>query len=214
LDGCASKAEKPAAQADEERARLAARLEAARWPVDDPPLPRSDGEARDYADLLVATAVGDPGPMVEAASRFRERHPARDFPGAAAYAVAVARDLGGHRDEARTALAALAHDGQGDAARHAADLLASSDYDRLGAFDDAQRRHGREMVRWVLLGGGMDGRSAVYGATQLGAQGVAAAESLGIFNVIGMATRAWQAWRKDPISNQAIIDQGEELLAR
>jgi hypothetical protein len=43
---------------------------------------------------------------------------------------------------------------------------------------------------------------------------VQAAESFGIFNVIGMVTRAWSAWRKDPASNQAIIDEGEQFLAR
>jgi hypothetical protein len=60
----------------------------------------------------------------------------------------------------------------------------------------------------------MDGRTALYGAVHLGAQGVSAAQSLGIFNVIGVLTRAWQAWRKDPVSNQSIIDRGEEVLAR
>src|SRR5439155_1734337 len=58
------------------------------------------------------------------------------------------------------------------------------------------------------------GRTAVYNAAQLGATGMQAAESLGIVNVIGVLTRAWQAWRHDPVSNQAIIDRGEELLAR
>ena len=32
--------------------------------------------------------------------------------------------------------------------------------------------------------------------------------------MIGVATRAWQAWRKDPVSNQGIIDRGETFLAR
>src|SRR5207249_4672243 len=60
----------------------------------------------------------------------------------------------------------------------------------------------------------MDGRNALYTASQFGAQGAQAAESFGIFNVIGLLTRAWQAWRHDPVSNQAIIDRGEAFLAR
>src|SRR5207248_1035649 len=41
-----------------------------------------------------------------------------------------------------------------------------------------------------------------------------AAESFGIFNLLGVLTRAWSAWRRDPVSNQAIIDRGEAFLAR
>src|SRR2546430_13599622 len=60
----------------------------------------------------------------------------------------------------------------------------------------------------------MDARNALYPASQFGAQGAQAAESFGIFNVIGLLTRAWQAWRHDPVSNQAIIDRREAFLAR
>src|SRR5262249_24920857 len=81
------------------------------------------------------------------------------------------------------------------------------------AMDAAERRHTRNVAKYVLLGG-VDGRSAVYTAAQLGARGVEGAQSLGIVNVIGIAARAWQAWRKDPVSNQEIIDRGEEILAR
>jgi hypothetical protein len=60
----------------------------------------------------------------------------------------------------------------------------------------------------------MNGRNALYTATSFAAQGVQAAESVGIFNIVGIVTRAWTAWRKDPASNQAIIDEGEQFLAR
>jgi hypothetical protein len=79
---------------------------------------------------------------------------------------------------------------------------------------DAERRHSRDTARYVLLGGQLDGRTALYSASHFGAEGMRAAQSFGIFNVIGVATRAWQAWRKDPVSNQAIIDRGEAYLAR
>src|SRR5207247_9603472 len=46
------------------------------------------------------------------------------------------------------------------------------------------------------------------------APGAEAAGWFGIFNVIGLLTRAWQAWRHDPVSNQVIIDRGEAFLAR
>src|SRR5262249_24570639 len=46
------------------------------------------------------------------------------------------------------------------------------------------------------------------------AEGARAAESFGIFNVIGVVSRAWQVWRHDPASNQGIIERGEVFLAR
>ncbi|HJQ83290.1 MAG TPA: hypothetical protein VKA21_04395, partial [Candidatus Binatia bacterium] len=192
----------------------AAREEAGRWPVDDPPRPAHDGERRDYEDVLVATALGEPGGIVETASRFRERHDDSAFAPSALYALAVARDLGGHAEPARQALVALASDADTSAGRHAKALLASPDYSRLDAIRDAERRHARDTARWVLLGGRLDGRTALHTAAQFGAQGVSAAQSFGIFNVIGVVTRAWQAWRRDPVSNQAIIDRGEQFLAR
>src|SRR5206468_6650470 len=97
--------------------------------------------------------------------------------------------------------------------RHAAAVLASADYDRLDALHQAERHHTRDRLRYVFLGS-YDGRTALYGASKLGAGGLRAAQSLGLFNVIGVVTRAWQAWRHDPVSNQGIIDRGEELLAR
>src|SRR5262249_36743598 len=131
----------------------------------------------------------------------------------ATLSIAVARDLGGHGDEARDALARLARRDDG-AGRAAAVMLATPRFDRLSTLGDAERRHGRDVAEYVLVGGGPSGRSLLYTASQFGAQGVQAAESLGIFNVIGLLSRAWGAWRHDPASNQAIIDEGERFLAR
>src|SRR4029077_11322998 len=155
----------------------------------------------------------NPGPMVQEARRYQERYEDSPLTPSAGYVLAVARHLAGHREEGRSVLADVAHD-DSSVGRHAAAILASRDYDQLDALHDAESHHARDTVRYVLLGGNLDGRTAVYAATQLGAGGLQAAQSLGIFNVIGVLTRAWQAWRHDPVSNQAIIDRGEELLAR
>jgi len=214
LDGCAERAEETDEEVTAARARHLAREEAGRWPVDDPPRPTPGPETLDYEALLVATVLGEPGAMIEAASRFRAHHGESPFTPTASYIVAVARDLAGHREDARTALAELAGDDDSSAGRHAAALLASTDYSALDALSAAERQHARDTARYVLLGGRMDGRTALYSAAHLGTEGVRAAESLGILNVIGVVSRAWQTWRKDPISNQTIIDRGEELLAR
>src|SRR5207247_1052827 len=130
----------------------------------------------------------------------------------AARGAAGAGGRAGHRDAGRTGLADLAGDHGASAGRHAAAVLGSADYSALDAIREAERRHARDTARYVLLGGRMDGRNALYTASQFGAQGAQAAESFGIFNVIGLLTRAWQAWRHDPVSNQAIIDRGEAFL--
>ena len=152
--------------------------------------------------------------MIEAASRFTQRHDDSDLAPPARYVVAVARALAGHHDEAKAALEDLARDKHSSAGRAAAGALASIEFTRVDAVAAAERRHFRDTLRYVFLGGQMDGRSAIRSGTQLAAQGLQAAESLGVVNVIGVLTRAWTAWRKDPVSNQAIIDQGEQFLAR
>src|SRR5262249_15377895 len=134
------------------------------------------------------------------------------FTPGARYVIAVARDLAGHHEESRTALADLAHDKGTEAGRHAAALVASPDFNRLGAIDEAERRHTRDTLKYVFLGGQLDGRTAVHTAAAFGAQGLQAAQSFGAVNVIGMLSRAWTAWRHDPVSNQTIIDRGEEFL--
>lgn len=206
-----------AATSQERLARLrnerAAREEAARWPVDEPPAPEPD-ETEDHYALVAAVALGDPAAMAEAGNRFLARHEDSALAPGVRYAVAVARDLGGHRELARDAVTALARDHRSDAGRHAAALAASPEWNRLGALADAESAHSRDVARYVLLGRQMDGRTALYSALQIGADSVRGAQSFGIFNVIGLATRAWSAWRKDPASNQAIIDRGEDFLAR
>jgi tetratricopeptide (TPR) repeat protein len=147
-----------------------------------------------------------------AAQRFQQSHPDSGLSPGARLVVAAARDLAGRRPEARAALEELSDD-DARVGQVAQGILAGPAFGQLDALRAAERRHTREVVKYVLLGG-VDGRSALYTAAQLGASGAQAAQSLGIVNVLGIATRAWQAWRHDPVSNQEIIDRGEELLAR
>ncbi len=214
LEGCAAKAASPLDRLRTALARRAAREEAGRWPVDDPPVPRAD-EAADYSTLVRAVAAGDPGALGAVANRFVAAHPESPFAPGARYAVALARDRSGHREAAREALAELARDRDTAVGREAAARLDSPEWNRLAELDAAERQHARDVARYVLFGGGLlDGRSALYGAVQLGTQGVQAAQTLGLANLLGIATRAWHAWWHDPASNQAIIDRGEEFLAR
>src|SRR5207253_6913859 len=117
---------------------------------------------------------------------------------------AVARDLAGHRGAGRAALEELAGNRSSSAGRHAAAVLASADYSALDAIRDAERHHARDTARYVLLGGRVDGRNALYTASQFGTEGAHAAESLGTFNLLGVLTRARHACRHDPAPNEAI----------
>lgn len=212
LDGCAEEADEPLDDLAEAMARRSTAEEAARWPAHDTIQPSSGLEADDYHAVAVATALGDPQAMMASSQQFQSAHPDSPLVPGARLSAVVARDMSGHRVEARDSLADLADDDSG-VGRQATALLASPEFNRLDALDDAESRHTREVAKYVLLGG-TDGRSALYGAMQLGAQGAQAAQSLGIFNMIGVATRAWKAWRNDPASNDEIIQRGEELLAR
>lgn len=212
LDGCDDDMEKPREQLAEALARDAAGRERAGWPADEPRLPTSPEEQAAWERLLQASVTGNSADMRASAQRLLAANDDGPLAPGAQLALAVAQDRSGHRPEARDTLEDIAGDDSGSA-RIAAAALESPDYARLAGLDAAETQHSREVAKYVLLGG-MDGRSALYGAAQIGAQGVDAAQSFGILNFVGMATRAWQAWRSDPASNQEIIDRGEQFLAR
>lgn len=212
LDGCAAEARKPLEELLEKMAARGAEEEAGRWPVPEPVRPADPGAARAYEALTRAMAAGDGHEMMVAAQALLGEHPDDPVAPGAQLAIGVARDLGGHRDDAREALERAADDDSGPG-RLASAMLDDPRFAPLDAMNAAERAHDGDVARYVLLGG-VSGRSALYGAAQLGAQGSQAAQSLGIFNVIGLATRGWRAWRNDPASNDGIIERGEELLAR
>lgn len=212
LPDCADRTKKPQERLAETLAKRAAAEEAALWPADDLILPAGSLEADDYEALARTTVLGEPDAMMAAAQRFTQSHPHSGLSPGARLVVAEARDLAGRRPEARAALEELSDD-DSRVGKVAQGILEGPDFGQLDALRAAERRHTRDVVKYVLVGG-VDGRSALYTAAQLGASGAQGAQSLGIVNVLGIATRAWQAWRHDPVSNQEIIDRGEELLAR
>jgi len=212
LPDCADRVRKPQNRLAEKMAKRAAAEEAALWPADNVILPAGSLEAEDYEVLARATVMGEPDAMMAAAQRFTRSHPDSGLSPGARLVVAEARDLAGRRPEARDSLEDLSDD-DSRVGKVAQGILEGPDFGQLDALRAAERRHTRDVLKYVLLGG-VDGRSAIYTAAQFGASGAQAAQSLGIVNVLGIATRAWQAWRHDPVSNQEIIDRGEELLAR
>ncbi len=212
LPTCSERAAKPERRLAGALAKRGAAAEASRWPADDLVEPTNRLEALDWEALARATVAGEPGGMITTAQRFTTAHPDSRLAPGALLVAAMSHDLVGRRPEARTAFERLAGDDT-SAGLAARTILDGPDFGQIDAIRAAERRHGREVIRYVVLGG-TSGRTALYTAAQLGASGAQAAQSLGIVNLLGVATRAWQAWRKDPASNQEIIDRGEEFLAR
>jgi len=97
--------------------------------------------------------------------------------------------------------------------RYAAGLLDGPGFGDAAALAAAERRHRAGVARFVALGG-VSGTTSLKSAAHLAAYGAAGAQSLGIGNAIGMLARAYRAWRRDPVPNDAIIARGEEYLAR
>lgn len=214
-EGCQPKTEKLQRKLGDAQAARAKREYDGLWPVVDPPTPATaGGEADDYYALAVATVAGTPIEAASEAKRFQERHEDSPFITSARFAQGVAQSRNGDRVQARDTLAEVADDDDTAIGRQVAALLETPEYNRLDAIRVAERKHSTDVAKFILVGDGVDGRSALYTATQFGAASVQAAESFGIFNAIGILTRAWRAWRSDPTSNQEIIDRGEEFLAR
>src|SRR6185369_3241988 len=139
----------------------------------------SPSERESYHALAAATVLGDPARMMASAQAFTQQNPDSDHQPGATLVVAVARDLAGHRAGAESALEDIASKKTGPG-RVAIAMLETPRFKGVDGMSSAERRHSRDVAEYVLVGGGLDGRTVLYTATQLGAQGVAAAESFGV----------------------------------
>jgi hypothetical protein len=209
VDGCAERGRRPIEKATALRTERDAREESGALAGRRPATGRSATSCADYHDLLVATALADPGAIIGAASRFRARHataPSTPPPSTRSPSPATSR---ASRRGARALVTVAARTTRARAARPRA-VLASPDYD--GSTRSARPSASTRATPRATSSSAAARRThrALHGEP-LRRRGLRAAQSFGIFNVIGVATRAWQAWRKDPVSNQAIIDRGEDV---
>ena len=198
----------------EARVDAAARAaEAQRWPVHDVARPATAEGWQAYGAVAAAIVRRDPGRIEQAAGRLLASDEDGPFAPGARLALALARHVGGDEPGADALLGTVA--GSDDSAgRAAAGLQAAGRRGRQEALAAAQRQHSRDVMRYVVLGPRLVGRSAVHGAARLAAYGAAGAQTLGITNAVGVLTRGWRAWRQDPASNARIIDEGEAYLDR
>lgn len=213
LPGCADDAAEEQAEVAEATATATALDEAVRWPVDDVPRAAPGPESEAHSALARAAALGDPAAMRVAAERYLALDDDGELAPSARLATAVALAREQRAGEARDALEDLAGDDSA-VGEHVDALVERPEWDRLDSLSSAENRHTRDVAQYVLLGGTLNHKTAVQAGTQFATSGVQAAQSLGITNAIGIVTRAWSAWRRDPASNQQIIDEGERYLAR
>lgn len=193
--------------------RRDAEREAARWPAKEPRLPRSEAEWGIYAAVAAAVVRADGPAMTLAAKRLAAGWPDGPNVPATRLVIAVAHALDGRADAARRDLEEIADDG-GPGAAAARDRLAALSEADAAAVAAAERRHARGVAQYVLLGTGPSTRGVVHSAAHVGAQGAAGLPALGITNAIGILTRGFLAWRRDPAPNDTVIAEGESYLAR
>jgi len=212
LEDCDDGLEKQRERLDEARREEASAYESAIWPATEAALPRTPAEESAWRSLAVAVVEGDAGRIDAAADRLIAIDDDGPLVPGAELSRALALQLRGRHGDVEDALDELADDDTpvGQYARGVLDGPGFGEGDALAA---AERAHRLKVARFVAIGG-TSGTTALQGAAHVAAYGATGAQTLGIANAIGMLTRAWRAWRHDPIPNDSIISRGEEYLVR
>jgi tetratricopeptide (TPR) repeat protein len=149
-----------------------------------------------------------------AAAALAARAPNEGLEDEARYAFSVAADLDGDHEEALLQARDLARNESTNMGRRAALYLDNPEADRFKTLREAVRQHRRQRLRYVFLGKRPSLPGTLRSAARTGLGGLQAAQTLGVFNVVGVLTRAIGNWRSDPIPNDAIVAAGEDFVAR
>jgi hypothetical protein len=189
------------------------RRKAADWPAARAHLPASTLEWSRYETAARATVIPDPAAMKRSAALLVADRSKTSLGPGAELLIATAHALDGDQAGADERLESVASRG-GTTAATARTLLASRAHHDAHAVEKAEGAHRRAVARYVLIGPAVGARSLLQGAAQTGAYGLAGLGTLGIANAIGVLTRAFSAWRRDPASNSEVITRGEAYLER
>jgi hypothetical protein len=210
---CGDRAAEALAELDEGAETAEPETATGLWPLD--PLPQIPRAAQaDYEALLVALVQADAAGIRRAAEALATLPPAAGLGDEAGYARSVAADLDGDHEQALVQVRDLAEDESTNMGRRAAVYLDNPEADRFEHLRGAVRRHRRQRLRYVFLGTRPSLPGTLRTAARTGLGGLQAVQTLGVFNVVGVLTRAIGTWRSDPIPNDAIVGAGEDLVAR
>jgi hypothetical protein len=172
--------------------------------------PERDAEERaDVNKLLVALSLRDANEIERLAVDLDKKYQGKPLSDAARDAEAVALELKGAHEEAKKIIMQVAGSAvTTDAARRAAALLESSEYNMLASFHAAQDERRLETVKYVLLGEDLLRKNLLYAAGAMAAAGPGAAATLATVNTILVGNNLYQAMTNNPVSVQPVIDAG------
>jgi hypothetical protein len=200
LDDLRGRAAKELRERDEARAKsLAAK----------PSGQANPAQQADVTRLLEALTLRDSNHLQHVAIDVEKKYPGTALADAARDAEAVALEMKGWREAAKTALGQIAKSSSSPEARqHAAALLQSPEYNLLTSFHQARAERQLQSVKYVLLGEDLLRKNLLFAAGAMAAAGPAAAVTLGMANALMLTNNAYQVMTSNPVSAQPVIDAG------
>ncbi len=170
---------------------------------------------RDYQDILYAAASNSPEMIIYEGEDFLSKYPKSELVPQVLYTIAVAHDMKDDHDRAKEIMADIAARYRGThIGRHAAAYLADPEYNLHLAFQSSRRQRGKQTTRYVLMGQDFAKSNVILGTSRLITQGLTALQSLGTFNVLAMGIRGINTLLRNPVSDEAVIDNGLKYLRR
>ena len=169
----------------------------------------SSDQEHDVRDLLSALSLRDPALIERHSVDLGKKHSGKPLGDAALDAGAIALELKGQHEAAKTILDQLARSSKSpDLQKRAAALLQSREYNLLGTFRDARHERRLESVKYVLLGEDLLKKNLLYAAGAMAAAGPGGAATLGAINALMIGNNLVNVLSNNPISAQPVIDAG------
>jgi hypothetical protein len=167
------------------------------------------GDEPDAEQLLHALSLRDPVLIERTAIDVEKKHQGKPLGDAALDSEAVALEIRGQHEAAKKIVEQLARSSKNpELQERAAALLASPDYNLLGAFQDARSDRRIESAKYVLLGEDLLKKNLIYAAGAMAAAGPAGAPMLGAVSAMLLGNNLVNVLTNNPISAQPVIDAG------
>jgi len=164
----------------------------------------------DVTRLLHALSLRDAHQVERTAVDIDKKYPGTPLADAARDAEAVAMEMKGWHEAAKSAISQIIRSEiNPEAKTRASTLLQSREYNLLGSFEDARSERLLQTAKYVLLGEDLLKKNLLYAAGAVvagGPAGVGAA--LVMVNAMMLGNNLYQVATNNPISAQPVIDAG------
>ena len=178
--------------------------------------PSAQGAKTDDAELkglLYALALRDPQRIEAQAKTLEQQHQGKPLAALARDARAVALEIKGEHEEAKTLLRQVARASNAPHEKTRAQaLLDSPEYNMLASFQQARTQHRLETAKYVLLGEDFLRKNLLVSTSSLITAGPVGATSVAAANAIMIGSNLFQVLTNNPISYQSVIDRGVEYV--